>query len=335
MDPPGWRQAENGGSAKQAIYVYPIPCLNFHDLNHYSQTNQSNNKSIMDYFNTIEVAVRYFKVLHQIMGTAPKPDQEKVLALAKIGATYDAKVQSWILSYAINYIRDRFLTPFGQKEMSSRFHQWAYIIRSFQGCDANFKADSFINNVLEKYLLSFGILDDLNAKKKLKEQEEDYDFSFNPRETIGRLQKIKLNPCMKIKKRFIEDRNCFWFLCLYRSNQEIYLGYENCSRLWYPGDEKLLEHPIDLLLMRREKKSIKIIASRLIMEEDETPSWLLRTKSFLKSYQGWKFTIPFEDEDMEKLIEGLNKSIRTRCFFPCEPGDKAKNRKRNRTASLT
>jgi hypothetical protein len=331
MDPPGWRQAENGGSVKQASHTSALYArLNFHDLNHYSQTNQSNNKSIMDYFNTIEVAVRYFKVLHQIMGTAPKPDQEKVLTLAKIGAIYDAKVQCWILNYAINYIRDHFLISFKQKEMNPRFHEWVYIIRSFQGCDAKFEADSFINTVSTQYL---DRLNHINSREKLKDGGFYYDF--DPKKTIKNLQIVKTNSLKLLTKRFIEDENYFGFLCLYRSNQEIYLGYEDCSKLRCPGDEKLLEHPIDLLLMRREEKSIKIIASRLIMEEDETPLWILRTNFFLKSYQGWKFMIPFEDEDMEKLIEGLNKSIRTRCFFPCEPGDKVKNRKRNRTASLT
>ena len=328
MDPPGWRQAENGHPAKQAIYPLPV-CFNFHDLNHYSQTNRLNNKSVMDYFKDIGVIVGYFKGLHQIMGTAPKLDQEKVWALSKIGATYDAKVQSWILSYAINYIMDHFLTSFKQKEMNPRFHEWVYVIRSFQGCDANFEADSFINTVLKQYL---DILNHINAREKLKD-DDLYDDS-NPKKTIMNLQRTKADSFKGLKKRFIEDRNYFWFLCLCRSNQEIYLGYENCYKLQCPGDEELLKFPIDLLLMRRTKGLLKEMINGLLIEKRGTPLWILRTKIFLESYDGWKFTIPFEDEDMKRGIEELNKSTRTRYISPCEPGRKAENHKRNRSASL-
>jgi hypothetical protein len=84
--------------------------------------------------------------------------------------------------------------------------------------------------------------------------------------------------------------------------------------------------------MRHEEKQIKKILYKLIMEKDEF-SWFRRTKIFLESYNGWKFTIPFEGE-VKRGIEELRNSLRRRCISHCEPSRKAENEKRNRSASV-
>jgi hypothetical protein len=213
--------------------------LNFHELEQYPQINQENNKRIEDRFDLNPIGVKYVEELQQIMATAPNLDSQKVWLFTKVAAAYDLGVQSWILGHAIKQIEDHFLKPSESNKMDTRFHQWIYIIRSFQGCDVNFDADLFVNQALEKYIASFKELNHLDIKKKLK--EENHDFSFNrPKVTIDRLRIVKLSKCMDLKRNFIEEQNCLEFLRLYSNDQQLHKDWcENCNKEKYSDDDRV------------------------------------------------------------------------------------------------
>ncbi len=319
-------------SPRQNIYNR----FNFHDVNHYSQTNRFNNESVMDYFKDLGAIVDYFKMLHQVMATASNLDQRKSWAwtLAKIGATYDINVQRWILNYAINYMSGHFLTPC-KKKINPRFHQWVYIVRSFQGCYSNFKADLFIDAALDTYILSC----DLGGERE-KLKRTGYCFDKNPpKETILELQIIRFNTFISTKENFTESQNYFCFLFLYEKTSQIYReSRESFNKLGCPDDESHLKLCIDLLLMRRIKNPLNDIIQGLVKAQTGESGWIEPTRIFLECYNSWRFNIPLEDENMKRGLEKLN-SLRGKRRIPLTfsygSDGKAKNRRKNRAASVT
>lgn len=319
--------------AKHAIYKR----LNFHDLNLYSQTNQVNNKSVAEYFEANHFVVEYFKNLHGVM-TASNLDPREVWALAKVGATYDPKVQGWILNYAVQYLKEHYLSP-PQKKISPHFHQWVYIIRSFQRCNSNFNADLFINKAIEEYLLLFNPLEALSdERRELKEQ--GHNFASNPKGTINITRKIRLAWLLGVKKCFAEDEDCNYlsFLFLYRSNLQIFIeANNNCAMLKHSKDGSLLKSSLNLLLMRCSQNELKSMIYRLLSGKNRgTSTWVKRTKIFMEIYDGWEFNSSFADEEMRRGIEELKNLMitwRLPLISPNVHCNRAKNPQKKRHSS--